>query len=42
MATLFLFYEDWQQLELNKLLEEFSYHVEDMDITLKAADFTDI
>jgi CRP-like cAMP-binding protein len=42
MATLFLIYEDQQQLELNKLMEDFSSRVEDLGITLKAADFSDI
>ena len=42
MATLFLIYEDHQQLELNKLMEAFSLEVEEMGITLKAAEFSDI
>jgi CRP-like cAMP-binding protein/tRNA A-37 threonylcarbamoyl transferase component Bud32 len=42
MTTLFLIYEDHHQLELNRLLEAFSSRVEDMGITLKAADFNDI
>jgi eukaryotic-like serine/threonine-protein kinase len=42
MATLVLIYEDHHQLELNKLMEAFSSRVEDMGITLKAAEFSDI
>ena len=42
MATLFLIYEDRHQLELNKLMEAFSAQVEEMGITLKAAEFEDI
>jgi serine/threonine protein kinase len=42
MMSLFLIYEDRHKLELNKLMEAFSLEVEDMGITLKAADFDDI
>jgi serine/threonine protein kinase len=42
MVTLFLIYEDRQQLELNRLMEDFSSQVEGMGITLKAADFSGI
>ena len=42
MMTLFLIYEDRHQLELNELMEAFSSEVEQMGITLKAADFSDI
>jgi serine/threonine protein kinase len=42
MATLIMIYEDQQQLELNKLMEEFSSRVADMGITFKAAEFNDI
>jgi hypothetical protein len=42
MMTLFLIYEDRHQLELNELMEAFSSEIEQMGITLKAADFSDI
>jgi CRP-like cAMP-binding protein len=42
MTTLFMIYEDQQQLELNKLMEEFSGRLADMGITFKAADFSEI
>ena len=42
MMTLVLLYEDRHQLELNDLMEAFSSEVEQMGITLKAADFSDI
>jgi serine/threonine protein kinase len=42
MMSLVLLYEDRHQLELNDLMEAFSSEVEQMGITLKAADFSDI
>jgi len=42
MMSIFLIYEDRHQLALNDLMEAFSNEVEEMGITLKAADFSDI
>ena len=42
MTSLFLFFSDSQQLELNRLLEEFSAKAQKIGVTIKAADFNDI
>jgi len=42
MTALFLFSSDSQQLELNTLLEEFSLKTQQLGITMKVADFTNI
>jgi eukaryotic-like serine/threonine-protein kinase len=42
MASLFLFYEDDQQIVLNTLLEEFTTRAKGFGIQLKSADFLDI
>lgn len=42
MTSLFLFSSDSQQLELNRLLEEFSAKAQKIGVTIKAADFPDI
>jgi len=42
MMTLFLFYRDEQQLDLNRLVEDFSKDVKKMGAILRAADFKEI
>jgi serine/threonine protein kinase len=42
MTSLFLFSSDSQQLELTRLLEEFSTKAQNIGITIKAADFSNI
>jgi eukaryotic-like serine/threonine-protein kinase len=42
MASLFLFYEDEQQILLNHLLEEFTTRAKGFGIQLKSTDFLDI
>ncbi|HKJ97396.1 MAG TPA: protein kinase [Desulfotignum sp.] len=42
MTSLFLFSRDSQQLELNRLLEEFSTKAQKIGVNIKAADFNDI
>jgi serine/threonine protein kinase len=42
MTSLFLFSNDSQHLELNRLLEEFSAKAQKIGVTIKAADFPDI
>jgi serine/threonine protein kinase len=42
MMTLFLFYRDEHQLDLNRLVEDFSKEVKAMGAVLRAADFKDV
>jgi hypothetical protein len=42
MSTVFLFYRDHQQLELNRLVEEFTDRVKELGVTLKAVDFKEV
>ncbi len=42
MSTFFLIYKDEHQLELNRLMEEFSTKVEEAGIVLEGADFQDV
>jgi serine/threonine protein kinase len=42
MMSLFLFYRDEHQLALNRLVEEFTDKLKEIDADLRAADFNDI
>ena len=42
MASMFIFYQEEQQGDLNRLMEEFSLKAREMGVILKAADFKDI
>ena len=42
MATLFMIYQEDQQLALKRLMDEFSGKVQELGVVLKAADFTDV
>jgi serine/threonine protein kinase len=42
MATFVMIYKDEHQLELNRLMEDFSSKVQELGVVLKAADFKDI
>jgi len=42
MASMFIFYQDEQQGDLNRLMEEFSAKVRELGVVLKAADFKNI
>ena len=42
MMSLFLFYQDGQQLILNRLVEDFSKELKTIGAVLRAADFKDV
>ena len=42
MLSLFVFYQDEQQLVLKRLVEEFSNELKKMGVILRAADFKDV
>ena len=42
MATMFIFYQDGHQGDLNRLMDDFSVKARELGVVLKAADFNDI
>ncbi len=42
MSTLFLVYDQQNQLALNRLVEEFSSKAQALDVKVKLADFKDL
>jgi len=42
MSTLFLLYREDEQLQMNRLMEEFSEKAKALGVSLRAADFSDI